>query len=153
VILGIKSMCEPSGLYCHTFMRSFIIRWLVQKSFRAESEGRSKVVTTLALYLGNPGFRSRLADRLFWLKTWFSSVPPANYRDSTLSGHDRFLPYLLTSSVNHSIYPTICSWATDSCVKPRSIQGEKVTFKHTLAYTVWNVLVLWIWKCVCVCEG
>lgn len=37
------------------------------------------VVSTSALYLGDPGFKSQPGDHLFWLNfSWFSSVPLHN---------------------------------------------------------------------------
>jgi hypothetical protein len=46
---------------------------------------RSQVVSTPALQLRGPRFKSRPGDWIFYDVSWFSSVPPGNCWDSTLN--------------------------------------------------------------------
>jgi hypothetical protein len=79
-------------------------------------ESHSRVVNTPDSYSGSPGFKSRPGYRLPWLRfPWFSSVPPGEFRDSTLTlGHDRFLPnpsqFIVHLSPFHSTLHSATCW-------------------------------------------
>jgi hypothetical protein len=63
------------------------------QSLQTERHGR--VINIPLLYSEDPGFKSRLGDRLSWLRLFvFSSTPPGKCRDSI------FLSKLLTASLS-----------------------------------------------------
>jgi hypothetical protein len=54
------------------------------------SDRRGRVINTLALFSGGPGFKSLPGDRLSWLMFIVVFLSPS--RHTLMLGHDRFLP-------------------------------------------------------------
>jgi hypothetical protein len=64
----------------------------IQLSPKQPTEHRGRVVSTPASYSGGPGFKPQ-TGYLDWDFSWFFSVPPGKWRNSTLKIRPRPLPF------------------------------------------------------------
>jgi hypothetical protein len=72
---------QISPAYCHLLPRR--CKQCIQHHV---TERHGRVVSIPTSYSGGPGFKSRPGDRLPRLRfSWFFSVPPGKFRDSTLN--------------------------------------------------------------------
>jgi hypothetical protein len=72
-----------------------------------------RVLNTPASHTRGPGFKSQPEDQLSWLRvSWFSSIPPGKYRDSTLNWTTTAFYIPCNSSFTHRFIRYYIVWAT-----------------------------------------
>jgi hypothetical protein len=84
-------------------------------SWSEDTLRHDRMINTPASYTGGTKFQSRPRYWLFLGVSWFSSILPGKYRDTTLKlGHDRFLPnplhFINHFSTFHSTLCNLCYW-------------------------------------------
>jgi hypothetical protein len=74
-------------------------------------------ISTPALYLGDTRFKSRLRNRLPWVRfLWFTAVPQGRCCDSSLNEAMTISVYILSNSLFASHTTTLYNWETDFVV-------------------------------------
>jgi hypothetical protein len=82
-------------------------------ALRANTGSCRRVLNTPASHTRGPGFKSQPEDQLSWLRvSWFSSVPPGKYRDSTLNWTTTAFYIPCNSSFNYRFIRYYIVWAT-----------------------------------------